>query len=149
MVEHESHMTLQPMSTLLGDEISLWAAMHTSSYSLPPSSTGIYSFLARTEVQLQIEAMNSASACQSLTLDPAISYNFHQSQQISLILDSHLTLKDQSFQYLLHVPFYLSNSDFFILDLGLDGILVLAGVSSNPLPNWNSQHALKLKPHCL
>lgn len=94
MVEHESHMALYPISTLLGDEISLWEAIHTSNYNLPPYSTGIYSFLARTEVQLQIEAMNSANACQYLALDPATSYNFHQSQQISLILDSDLTLKD-------------------------------------------------------
>lgn len=84
MVEHESHVALYQMSTLLGDEISLWAAMHTSSYSLPPYSTGIYSFPARTEIQLQTEAMNSANACQSLALDPATSYNFQQSQQMSL-----------------------------------------------------------------
>ena len=47
MVEHESHLwPYNPMSNLLGDEISLWAAIYTSSYSPLPYFASIhFSFL--------------------------------------------------------------------------------------------------------
>lgn len=67
------------------------AYIHPATASLPTLLVSIHFLL---EVQQQIEAMNSANACQTLALDPATSYNFHQSLQISLILDTDLTLED-------------------------------------------------------